>query len=283
MRKLRYLFTVPQGEKVTEKHFRRVLISYVCSILLTMSCLFSTTWALFQHSVVSSDNVIQMGSFEPVILVQQENQSDIITIPLAEKNEIVFCPGTYELNISSYDVEQDQLTVSFSTTGETTAKVLVRYGGQTVEFVGGSYSVTIQNRGTSRGYLIGRILDPAFNFPMYSPNLYPENWTNNGSMAESSEAEEAVPDLDNLTGRVFRVTLGENLTAELHTRWGETSSTNLSLMDMMLFMVKNMNVVTEVTPQETPEPAVTETVEDPVPPTEEQTNQEETDQSEAQQ
>lgn len=282
MRKLRYLFTVPQGEKVTEKHFRRVLISYVCSILLTMSCLFSTTWALFQHSVVSADNVIQMGTFEPVILVQQENQPDI-TIPLAEKNEIVFCPGTYELNILDYDVKQDRLTVSFATTGETTAKVQIIAGEQTMEFAGGSYSVSIQNRGTSRGYLIGRILDPAFNIPMYSPNLYPENWTNTGSMAESTQVEETVPDLDNLTGRYFRVTLSENLTAELHTRWGETSSTNLSLTDMMLFMVKNMNVVTEVTPQEPQEPAVTETEEDPESSTEDQTNQEETDQSEAQQ
>lgn len=68
MRKLKFLFTVQEGEKVTEKTLRRVLISSVCSILLCMMCLFSTTWAWFAVSV-ESDFTIS--------IVSQEVQAEI--------------------------------------------------------------------------------------------------------------------------------------------------------------------------------------------------------------
>lgn len=63
MRGLKYLFTVPEGEKITEKHLTRVLVSSICSILLCMSCLVSTTWAWFAVSVENTGNVIEVGSF----------------------------------------------------------------------------------------------------------------------------------------------------------------------------------------------------------------------------
>lgn len=56
--KIKDLFTVPPGEKVTEKHLRRVLISSVCSILLCMTCLVSTTWAWFTVSIENTGNAI---------------------------------------------------------------------------------------------------------------------------------------------------------------------------------------------------------------------------------
>ena len=87
MRGLKYLFTVPQGEKVLEKHLRRVLVSSVCSILLCMACLVSTTWAWFQVGVTNSNNVIQVGTFVPSITVQ----------PLVDGNN-----GKYSLGIGTY-------------------------------------------------------------------------------------------------------------------------------------------------------------------------------------
>ena len=54
-------FTVPSGEKITEKHLRRVLISSICGILLCMSCLAGTTWAWFTVSIENTNNVIQIG------------------------------------------------------------------------------------------------------------------------------------------------------------------------------------------------------------------------------
>ena len=63
MRGLKYLFTVPEGEKITEKHLTRVLVSSICSILLCMSCLVSTTWAWFAVSVENTGNVITVGSY----------------------------------------------------------------------------------------------------------------------------------------------------------------------------------------------------------------------------
>lgn len=67
--RFRDLFTVPTGQKVTEKHLRRVLISSICSILLCMTCLVSTTWAWFAVSIVNTDNVIQIGTPEVTVTV----------------------------------------------------------------------------------------------------------------------------------------------------------------------------------------------------------------------
>lgn len=61
LRKLKYLFTVPEGEKITEKSMSRVLISSVCSILICLTCLFSTTWAWFRVTV-ESDITIEIDS-----------------------------------------------------------------------------------------------------------------------------------------------------------------------------------------------------------------------------
>ena len=63
MRGLKYLFTVPEGEKITEAHLTRVLVSSICSILLCMSCLVSTTWAWFAVSVENTGNVITVGTY----------------------------------------------------------------------------------------------------------------------------------------------------------------------------------------------------------------------------
>lgn len=56
------LFTIPEGEKVTEKAFTRVLVFSVCSILLCMGCLVGATWAWFAADVESSDNVIAIAT-----------------------------------------------------------------------------------------------------------------------------------------------------------------------------------------------------------------------------
>ncbi len=61
------LFTVPAGEKISEKQLAKVLISSVCSILLCVGCLVSATWAWFTVSIGNEDNVIQIA--EPKILV----------------------------------------------------------------------------------------------------------------------------------------------------------------------------------------------------------------------
>ena len=60
---LKSLFTVPEGEKITEKQMQRVLVSSVCSILLLLSCLVSTTWAWFAVSIENTGNVIEIGAF----------------------------------------------------------------------------------------------------------------------------------------------------------------------------------------------------------------------------
>ena len=71
--RLKDLFTVPAGQKVTEKHLRRVLISSICSILLCMSCLVSTTWSWFAVSIENTGNVIQIGTPEVTVIVGNES------------------------------------------------------------------------------------------------------------------------------------------------------------------------------------------------------------------
>lgn len=62
--RIKTLFSIPDGEKVTEKALRRVLISTISSILLCMTCLVSTTWAWFAVSIENTGNVINIGKPE---------------------------------------------------------------------------------------------------------------------------------------------------------------------------------------------------------------------------
>ena len=82
---MKFLFTIPEGAKVTEKVFGRVLISSVCSILLCMACLAGTTWAWFQASVVNNDNVISI--WEPTVEVTLIEQTTALTTEEVEPSE----------------------------------------------------------------------------------------------------------------------------------------------------------------------------------------------------
>ena len=62
--RLKDLFTVPEGQKVTEKHLRRVLICSICSILLCMTCLISETWAWYTVTLDNPGNEIWIGTAE---------------------------------------------------------------------------------------------------------------------------------------------------------------------------------------------------------------------------
>ncbi len=58
------LFTVPTGQRITEKYLYRVLVSSICSILLCMTCLVSTTWAWFTVSIENTGNEVRIGKPE---------------------------------------------------------------------------------------------------------------------------------------------------------------------------------------------------------------------------
>lgn len=67
---LKKLFTVPKNEKITEKQLFRVLTASVCSILLCLTCLVSTTWAWFTVEVNSGANTIQIATLTPTVTVE---------------------------------------------------------------------------------------------------------------------------------------------------------------------------------------------------------------------
>ena len=101
--KVKCLFTVPQGEKVTEKHLRRVLISSICSILLCMTCLASTTWAWFTVSIENTDNVIQIATATASVQISPAAETD-------ENGAYILNAGedyTVTVTVSGYDSKVD--------------------------------------------------------------------------------------------------------------------------------------------------------------------------------
>jgi hypothetical protein len=71
--RIKELFTVPEGTKVTERIFTKVLLSSVCSILLCMVCLVSTTWAWFTVSIENQGNEIKIA--EPEVKLQVNGET----------------------------------------------------------------------------------------------------------------------------------------------------------------------------------------------------------------
>lgn len=85
--KLKNLFVVPEGQKISEKSLYRVLIANVCSILLCLACLAGSTWAWFTVSLENTDNVIQMGY--PQANVYMNGTECYSGITLEGQNELV--------------------------------------------------------------------------------------------------------------------------------------------------------------------------------------------------
>ena len=85
--RLKDLFVVPSGQKITDKYLRRVLVSSICSILLCMGCLAGTTWAWFTVSIENTDNMINIGTPEVKILVDEGEY--VPEIDLAEGSHAV--------------------------------------------------------------------------------------------------------------------------------------------------------------------------------------------------
>ena len=94
--RIKELFTVPEGTKVTERIFTKVLLSSICSILLCMVCLVSTTWAWFTVSIENQGNVIQIAQVTTDITVK-DAQGDKVTADPAL--------GAYFLEAGKYDIQ----------------------------------------------------------------------------------------------------------------------------------------------------------------------------------
>ena len=71
--RIKELFTVPEGTRITEKMFGKVLLSSICSILLCMVCLVSTTWAWFTVSIDNKGNEIRIATVTPIVEIKAGN------------------------------------------------------------------------------------------------------------------------------------------------------------------------------------------------------------------
>lgn len=100
--RIKELFTVPEGTKVTEKLFGKVLLSTVCSILLCMACLVSTTWAWFAVEIENTENVLWIA--KPTVEVVITNTADSTSTTLNSETGGVLSAGSYTLNLCLKDV-----------------------------------------------------------------------------------------------------------------------------------------------------------------------------------
>lgn len=97
--KMKNLFSIPEGKKITEKYLHRMLISSICSILLCMSCLAGTTWALFAVTIENGNNVIEIAE-KPQAAMKVDGRD------FESGTELT--PGYHRL-IVKHGVEQDDL------------------------------------------------------------------------------------------------------------------------------------------------------------------------------
>ena len=93
--RIRDIFHIPDGEKVTDKAFTRVLISSICGILLCMGCLAGTTWAWFVAGTENTDNVIAIATVTADVTVYSNDSEVIATVD----NTYLLSDGTYHATI----------------------------------------------------------------------------------------------------------------------------------------------------------------------------------------
>ena len=91
------LFTVPTGQKVTEKHLRRVLVSSICGILLCMSCLAGTTWAWYTVEIENRGNEIQIATVTADVNVLDAASN---AVQPDDDGNYTFATGTYTVQIN---------------------------------------------------------------------------------------------------------------------------------------------------------------------------------------
>ena len=130
--KLKNMFAVPDGEKITDKTFTKVLVASVCSVLLCMGCLVGTTWAWFVANTVNTQNVIEIASVTADIAVYRDGAA----ITAAEDGSYVLPAGTYTLQMgirsNATDAARPVYLLLTVTQGDVTSYHYLRFAdGQT--------------------------------------------------------------------------------------------------------------------------------------------------------
>lgn len=82
--------------KMTEKQFLRMMTASVFGILLSISCLVSTTWAWFTVDVESDGNEIQIATISADMTVQKDGS----TVSKAENGRYLLNEDTYAVTIT---------------------------------------------------------------------------------------------------------------------------------------------------------------------------------------
>ena len=126
---IKNLFTVPEGEKITEKLFGRALVSSVCGILLCMACLVGTTWAWFVAGVESVENVIAIAAVLPDTAMSKQGAS----IAPTDYGSYALEAGKYYARVALKQEETAQADTSLLENSQRPVYVImtVEHSGQT--------------------------------------------------------------------------------------------------------------------------------------------------------
>lgn len=141
--RIKELFTIPKGKKITQRAFGAALLSSVCSILLCMVCLVGATWAWFTVEVENRDNEIIIATVKPIVEVKMGENS----ISPANDGGYSLETGTYTVGVrlENNAAEKDDLNQS----GEAYVVMIVTHNGQTE-----SYYLTLTSKDGRETYQI---------------------------------------------------------------------------------------------------------------------------------
>lgn len=156
--RIKALFSLPSGEKVTEKALRRVLISSVCSMLLCMACLVGVTWAWFTVSVENTGNVITIAETDYSVVFEPD-----VPQTAAADGSYTLQPGSYTMKAS---VESNATADDFTSSSKTVYLIVSVQSG-------GTYYIAFPSGGGTANS--GVLLHEAATFRFSLSWIQPEN------------------------------------------------------------------------------------------------------------
>lgn len=115
--RIKELFMVPEGTKVTEKVFGKVLLSTILGIFLCTVCLTSTTWAWFVVGIENQGNEIRIATVTSDVTLMKKGVTDGTgMVGETADGGYVLAEDTYELHTQLYNEGETPVYLVISVT-----------------------------------------------------------------------------------------------------------------------------------------------------------------------
>lgn len=115
--RIKEFFVVPEGTKVTEKVFGKVLLSTILSIFLCTVCLTSTTWAWFVVGIENQGNEIRVATVTSNVTMMKKGATDGTgMVGETDDGGYDLAAGTYEIHTELYNEGETPVYLVISVT-----------------------------------------------------------------------------------------------------------------------------------------------------------------------